>query len=60
MSSAWLGCLPLVKDVIRHIRYSEAKDLAEAARGLSTAAEIMDLCRALVLRAAPEILELAE
>ena len=36
------------------------EDLAEAARGLSTGAEVLDQCRALVRRAAPEILELAE
>ena len=58
--SASPGAIPLVKDVIRHIRYSEALDLAEAASGLSTGSEIMDQCRALVRRTAPEILELAE
>ncbi len=31
--SASPGAVPLVKDVIRHIRFSEAQDLAEAARG---------------------------
>lgn len=54
------GAIPLVKDVIRQIRLSEAQDLAEAARGMSTGAEILELCRALIRRAAPEILELAE
>ena len=58
--SASPGAVPLVKDVLRHIRFSEAQDLAEAARGLTTGAEVLDLCRALVRRAAPEILELAE
>ena len=58
--SASPGAIPLVKDVIRRIRHSEAVDLAEASRGLATGAEVMDLCRALVGRAAPEILELAE
>jgi phosphoenolpyruvate-protein phosphotransferase (PTS system enzyme I) len=58
--SASPGAIPLVKDVIRRIRFSEAQDLAEAARSLSSGAEILDLCRALVRRAAPEILELAE
>ena len=58
--SASPGAVPLVKDVIRHIRYSEALELAEAARSLPTGAAILDLCRALVRRAAPEILELAE
>ena len=58
--SASPGAVPLVKDVLRHIRFSEAQDLAEAARGMSTGAEVLDRCRALVRRAAPEILELAE
>ncbi len=58
--SASPGAIPLVKDVIRHIRYSEALDLATAASGMATGAEILDLCRALVRRTAPEILELAE
>jgi phosphoenolpyruvate-protein phosphotransferase (PTS system enzyme I) len=58
--SASPGAIPLVKDVIRHIRFSEARNLAEAARGLSTGAEVLGLCRALVRRSAPEILELAE
>ena len=58
--SASPGAIPLVKDVVRHVRFAEAQDLAEAARGLSTGAEILDQCRALVRRAAPEILELAE
>ena len=58
--SASPGAIPLVKDVIRHIRFSEAQDLAEAARGMSTGGEVLALCRALVRRVAPEILELAE
>ena len=58
--SASPGAIPLVKDVIRHIRYSEALDLADTASGLASGEEILDQCRALVRRAAPEILELAE
>ena len=58
--SATPGAVPLVKDVIRHIRFTEAQELAEAARGMATGAEVLDRCRALVRRAAPEILELAE
>ena len=58
--SASPGAIPLVKDVIRHIRFSEAVDLATAASGMATGAEILDQCRALVRRTAPEILELAE
>ena len=58
--SASPGAIPLVKDVIRHIRFSEALELAEAVRGMPTGAEVLGHCRALVRRAAPEILELAE
>lgn len=58
--SASPGAIPLVKDVIRHIRFSEALDLAEASRDLATGAEVLDRCRALIRRTAPEILELAE
>ena len=58
--SASPGAVPLVKDVIRRIRISEAAELAEAARTMSTGAEVLEQCRALVGRAAPEILELAE
>ena len=58
--SATPGAVPLVKDVIRHIRFTEALELAEAARGMATGAEVLDRCRALVRRVAPEILELAE
>ncbi len=58
--SASPGAVPLVKDVVRQIRYAEAQDLAEAARGMATGAEVLELCRALVRRVAPEILELAE
>jgi phosphoenolpyruvate-protein phosphotransferase (PTS system enzyme I) len=58
--SATPGAVPLVKDVIRHIRFTEAQELAEAARDLATGAEVLDRCRALVRRVAPEILELAE
>ena len=54
------GAIPLVKDVIRQIRYTDAQALAETARGLATGAEVLDHCRALVRRVAPEILELAE
>ena len=46
--------------MIRHIHFSEALELAEAARGMTTGAEVLDRCRALVRRVAPEILELAE
>ena len=58
--SASPGAIPLVKEVVRRIRLSEARELAEASRSLATGAEVLERCRALVRRAAPEILELAE
>ena len=54
------GAVPLVKEVIRRLRHSEARELAEAARSLSTGAEVLERCRVLLRRIAPEILELAE
>ena len=58
--SASPGAVPLVKDVVRHLRLAEAQELAAAALALSTGAEVLALCRDLVRRIAPEILELAE
>ena len=56
--------LTAIADELERVREAilaaNAQDLAEAARGLSTGAEVLDQCRALVRRAAPEILELAE
>ncbi len=50
--------VPVVKDVVRKVRLSEAKSLAEAALQKESASEIMELCRELVRRVAPEVLEL--
>lgn len=58
--SATPPAVPLVKEIIRHLRLAEAQDLAEAARGMSTGQEVFECCRTLVRRIAPEILELAE
>ncbi len=58
--SASPGAVPLVKDVIRHIRFDEACELARAAQGMATGAEVLNACRELVGRVTPEILELAE
>ncbi|MGD9611287.1 MAG: phosphoenolpyruvate--protein phosphotransferase [Kiritimatiellia bacterium] len=58
--SASPGAVPLVKDVVRHLRLAEAQELAAAALALPTGAEVLALCRDLVRRIAPEILELAE
>ena len=58
--SASPGALPLVKDVVRRLRMAEARELAAAALELPTGAEVLERCRALLRRIAPEILELAE
>jgi len=50
--------VPVVKDVIRKLRYSQAEELAEAALGSDSGADIMARSRALVREIAPEILEL--
>jgi phosphotransferase system enzyme I (PtsI) len=52
--------IPLVKDVIRHVRYSECLELAEQALACERASEVMDLCRALTMRHSPEIVSLLE
>ncbi|MFH0878456.1 MAG: phosphoenolpyruvate--protein phosphotransferase, partial [Lentisphaerota bacterium] len=51
---------PLVKNVIRSIKYSQAEDLAKAALVSESATEVLRLCRKLVEETAPEILELVE
>lgn len=52
------GAVPVVKDVIRQVRYSQAEELAEAAMGSDSGAEVMKRCEELVRGIAPEILEL--
>lgn len=58
--SASPGAVPLVKDVVRRLRWTDAQELAAAALTRATGAEVLALCRDLVRRIAPEILELAE
>jgi phosphotransferase system enzyme I (PtsI) len=48
----------MVKDVLRSITHAEACQLAEEALKQSTAAAVSDLCRKLVARVAPDLLEL--
>jgi phosphotransferase system enzyme I (PtsI) len=50
--------VPLVKDVVRKLRYSEAEELAQLVLERESALEIHEQCRALVGRIAPEILDL--
>lgn len=52
------SAVPLVKDVIRNIRYSQAEELAAAALTSESPAEVLDLCRDLTQKIAPEILQL--
>jgi len=54
------SAVPLVKEVIRRIRFSDAQELAEAAHGMPNGSEVLAKCRELVYQASPEILELAE
>lgn len=50
--------VPMVKDMIRKLRYSEAEALANTVIELESADEITRHCRELVQRVNPEILEL--
>jgi len=52
--------VPMVKDVIRRVRYSQCIELASEALCRATAAEALALCHALLAKTAPEILELVE
>jgi phosphotransferase system enzyme I (PtsI) len=52
------SAVPLVKDVIRNIRFTEAVELVENALECKEAEEIEQLCRQLTKRVAPELLEL--
>ncbi len=54
------GAVPLVKEVIRRTPDAEARQLAEESRGLASGAEILQRCRDMVRRVAPDMLELAE
>ncbi len=50
--------VPLVKDVIRNLHYSECIALAKDALDSGSAEEILQQCRALLAKRSPEILEL--
>ena len=50
--------VPVVKDVIRKLRFSEAEILADEVLRQESASDVMKQCRALVGRVAPEVLEL--
>ena len=50
--------VPVVKDVIRKLRFSEAEALADTVLRQESAVDVMNQCRELVGRVAPEVLEL--
>ena len=50
--------VPLVKDAVRSVRYSSAKDLAKIALSCKSAVEVLSHCRRMMNEVAPEILEL--
>lgn len=50
--------VPLVKSIIRSITMVQARELAEVALAAGTAVEVLEQCRALAAKVAPEILEL--
>lgn len=52
--------IPLIKTVIRQMRYSDAECIAEDALKADSGAEILKDCHDLVSRVAPEVLEIVE
>ncbi|MFC1461071.1 phosphoenolpyruvate--protein phosphotransferase [Verrucomicrobiota bacterium] len=52
--------VPVVKDAIRRVTYSEAREIAESALSSESAMDVQDLSRELTKKIAPEILELVE
>jgi phosphotransferase system enzyme I (PtsI) len=50
--------VPMIKDVIRNLRYSECRSLAKESLRNGTTTSILEQCRALLAKRSPEILEL--
>ena len=50
--------VPLVKDTVRNLTFEQAEQLAKEALQCKSAPEVMVLCRTLIRKVAPEILEL--
>lgn len=50
--------VPMIKDVIRNLHYSECRMLAKDALRTGATDDVMDRCRALLKKTSPEILEL--
>lgn len=52
------AAVPLVKDAIRSVHFTRARELAEIALASRSAVEVLTLCRKLTREIAPELLEL--
>jgi phosphotransferase system enzyme I (PtsI) len=52
--------VPLVKDVIRNVYYSECAQLAEESLHIEKASDVRGRCRALLQKSSPELLELID
>ena len=52
------AAVPLVKDAVRSVSFVQAKQLADMALQCETASEVLELCRSLTRKMAPELLEL--
>lgn len=52
--------VPIVKDVIRNLRYAQAEELAAQAMASVSPKEVLDICRKLTQEIAPEVIELIE
>ncbi|MEI6971415.1 MAG: phosphoenolpyruvate--protein phosphotransferase [bacterium] len=52
------SAVPVIKDIIRSITMSQARDLAALAMEARSAVEVLEACRDLIRQTAPEILEL--
>jgi len=52
------SAVPMVKHVVRSLKFPQAEELAKTALPSSSASEVQNLCRQLIEKAAPEILEL--
>lgn len=52
--------VPVVKDAIRSVSYSAAREIAETALSTSSSADVHELSRKLTKKIAPEILELVD
>ncbi|MFC1462732.1 phosphoenolpyruvate--protein phosphotransferase [Verrucomicrobiota bacterium] len=52
------SAVPMIKDAVRSVSFSQARELADKAAACRSPSEVMDLCRKLTSEAAPELLEL--